>query len=237
MARNTGERDRSHALAVQALELARQRDQTWYISELLILHGFQAEDAAEFERARVFHERALAIARQANDLVQTAFALLFAAWQQLLSGDLTGSEPKLQEALAMFRSVPEGSLGVAITQSQLSEISRRRGNYVRAAELEMDRLALTWDLWGLRWSLEGLAIIALDCREFRRGALLLGAADAHRERCGTALTPRQLPDQERDVARARAALGDRAFDEAWNDGRRMSLTAACAEAALVASSL
>jgi non-specific serine/threonine protein kinase len=60
---------------------------------------------------------------------------------------------------------------------------------------------------------------------------LWGAAERLREAIGAPLPPNEQRRRERQVAVARAALGDdAAFDRAWQEGRAMTLEQAIAGA-------
>jgi DNA-binding CsgD family transcriptional regulator len=90
---------------------------------------------------------------------------------------------------------------------------------------------------GLRWCLEGVAEVALASGEPWWTARLFGAAEAHRERLGVVMKPRQVSGYEQAVANARATLGVAAFDALWTEGRRLSSDEARAEAARVADAI
>src|SRR5262245_26352848 len=114
-------------------------------------------------------------------------------------GDHATAERWLEQALALFRR--EGlAYGVAVTHNMLAEIALARGEYARAAALRREWLGQDWDATGLRFCLDGLINVAVACGEMEHAARLLGAAEAHRTRLGVDLTPRQVPEYERNVA-------------------------------------
>ena len=79
--------------------------------------------------------------------------------------------------------------------------------------------------------IEAVGIVAAAVGQAERGARLLGAAEAQRERIGLRFRVRE--DQaalEQAVAAARAALGEDAFAAAWAAGRTLSPGQAVAEA-------
>jgi hypothetical protein len=79
--------------------------------------------------------------------------------------------------------------------------------------------------------IEALRIAAVAVGQVERGVRLLGASEAQRERIGLrflmAMTRSAL---EPALAAARAALGDSAFDAAWDAGRTLRPAQAVAEA-------
>jgi hypothetical protein len=83
------------------------------------------------------------------------------------------------------------------------------------------------------WSLAGMAGVAVACDEAEPAVRLWGAVEALRERSKRGPAPAARAGYERAVARARAGLGQAAFDAAWTAGRRLSLDQAVALAATI----
>jgi len=145
-----------------------------------------------------------------------------------LQGDFESAERWLTESLNHFHR-EHHLFGAAYVQSELAEVAFAKGDMRRAATLWQDRLALSWDDWGLRWCLEGLGAIALACREAECAARLLGAAAAHCQRMGVERTPAQQARIDQMIEQVRISLGKAALRTAWEAGWR--LTAAEARAA------
>jgi hypothetical protein len=76
---------------------------------------------------------------------------------------------------------------------------------------------------GVLDSLDGLAVVAAATGAPRRAARLWGAADALRQEIGYARTVHDSIAHERQVKPVRATLTAEAFDQAWDEGRAMSL--------------
>jgi hypothetical protein len=72
-------------------------------------------------------------------------------------------------------------------------------------------------------ALEDLAGVALDAGDPARAARLLAAAAIRREQLGFPLSDDDRAKVERDVAAARAALGECEFTAAWTIGRSWTL--------------
>jgi predicted ATPase/DNA-binding CsgD family transcriptional regulator len=227
--------DLPHAETLAEESRARFRAQGDALGEFdaLSLLGMVAEDRGAFARARSLHEASLDLIRPLDVPLATAWALRQVGWTAYRVGDLAVAEAQAEEALAIFRR--EGSTRfAAMVQTDLAAIAFARGEFARAATLWLDRLGLTWNAWDFRWSLEGFAEIAVAVGEMTRAARLFGAAEALRERLGVEPVPGLLPDYERNVVAIRSALGEAAFREAWEEGRRLSPEAAKVEAELVA---
>ena len=79
------------------------------------------------------------------------------------------------------------------------------------------------DRLGVIESLEGFACLAAATAPPRRAARLWGAADALRQETGYARSVYESVTYERQVKAVRATLAAEAFDQAWDEGRAMSL--------------
>jgi ATP/maltotriose-dependent transcriptional regulator MalT len=158
-------------------------------------------------------------------------------WVSYLIGDLEQSASLTLESLGQFRTLGM-TQDIALALSNLGEIAAIRGDYHQAAKLYQERLALAWDAWGIRMSIEGLAMIAASAGEAERAARLYGAAEAYREALGTSVTPGGYRDAyEASVSAAKTALGEERFAAAWTAGRALTVEEARAEAARLASAL
>jgi non-specific serine/threonine protein kinase len=102
-----------------------------------------------------------------------------------------------------------------------------QGDYPAARALCEESLVLRRELSdrrGIAESLEELAYCAFALVSPGRAARILGAAERLREEIASPLAPTDRPQYDRQVAAARAAIGDdAAFDFAWQEGRAMTL--------------
>ena len=76
---------------------------------------------------------------------------------------------------------------------------------------------------GVIESLDGIAGVAAATAAPRRGARLWGAANVLRQEIGNARSVHESIAYERQVKAVRAILTAEAFDQAWDEGRAMSL--------------
>ena len=118
-------------------------------------------------------------------------------------------------------------LGIAVSLINLAEVALEQGDYLAARALGEEGLAISREQGSrhcIALSLERLATAAAASGRTAFSARLWGAAERLREEMGSPLAPRGQLDFERQVAAARAALGDEAaFDRAWQEGRAMTL--------------
>jgi non-specific serine/threonine protein kinase len=127
--------------------------------------------------------------------------------------------------------------GMIAALGLLGDLARDRGEHARALQLYREALDVGREHPGRRVVIEviqakGIAMVAVGQAE--RGARLLGATEALRERIG--LRYRVAENKvalEQAAAAARAALGEPAFTAAWSAGRTLQPRQAVAEALAV----
>ena len=105
-------------------------------------------------------------------------------------------------------------------------MARAQGDHERAIALHLESLVLARETGQQREIAEylgGLAGLATEQGQPERAARLFGAAEALRQSIGAPLPPTEWAAYERDVAVARARLGEDAFAAAWAEGWAMPL--------------
>jgi len=199
-------------------------DQIGAVRALNTLGGV-AYDRGDLAEARARWEECVALARSVNDPGEVARALgnLGDAYYHL--GELARAETCHQEALALARQAGRRDVE-AFQLGDLGNVSRRQGDLERAAALHRQALALKRTLGDRRQiaiTLEDVAALAAAEGRMERVARLLGAAAELRARIGT---PQPAPERmaaQQAAERARAAMGEEAWEEAWAAGRALSL--------------
>jgi hypothetical protein len=127
--------------------------------------------------------------------------------------------------------------------ARLGQVILRRGDFSRAGGIFMESLVLSQDCgnqYGLLISLSGLAGVAAGLEDFRCAGRLFGATHAHYPAgvvvdavfpsAGMLRDGSERPSFERQVAKARRRLEARTFDIGWEEGLKMSINRAIAEA-------
>lgn len=148
-------------------------------------------------------------------------------------GDYALATERLETALRLHRDA-EYAFGTVLILGDLGDLARDQGDYQRAMSLYREALALGQANPRTRVVaevIEAVGIVAIASGEAKRGATLLGAAEAVRERIG--LRYRVQENQaalERAVAISRATLGEQRFATVWFAGRNLTPTEAVAAA-------
>jgi DNA-binding SARP family transcriptional activator len=138
--------------------------------------------------------------------------------------ELARSSALLRESLQLSQSIGFRE-GIAWSQEQLGLLALARGAVADAGASLRSSFGTHRDLrdrWRMASVLEDLAAAALaagvSVPSADRAAWLLGAAQAMREAIGTILAPCERPQHEETETAARTALGDAAFEAAWERG-------------------
>jgi tetratricopeptide (TPR) repeat protein len=181
--------------------------------------------AGDFPAARVLHEEALALRRDLGDRWGTAASLMNLAMVARNNGDLAAARELYQASESMYQELGDPR-SMARAWRQTALVICDQGDYESAETLLQKSLASfvkLGDWGGICDSLYGLAYAFL-LRDPRRAATLWGAGERLHEELGVRQPPIDRSRDERQVAAARAALGDdTAFDLAWQEGRAMNV--------------
>ncbi len=148
----------------------------------------------------------------------------------LATGDLEAAEAALIEAKELAKSISNPWLA-ADANHHLGELARRRDDTSGAEDLHHEALTLRARAGlrpGMAESVESLAALATDQESFTEAARLFGAACALRAEIGLARWPVDQAGYDTDVARARDALGEHAFDAARAEGQALTVDEAVA---------
>jgi predicted ATPase/DNA-binding CsgD family transcriptional regulator len=219
--------------------LAGCRDQgdTIHAARALVGLGGLATLRGEFGRGATFLEECLAVSQTMADL---RLAGIVEGWAEMnlaviarALGDLALAEERLRGALRSMRDAGD-TAGIIVSLGDLGNLARDEGDHARALELYREALRLGRERPGtplITYVIEAVGVVAVAVRQAERGARLLGACEALRER--VQLRYRVAENQvalERAVAAAQAALGQDAFAAAWAVGRGLGPTQALQEA-------
>lgn len=113
--------------------------------------------------------------------------------------------------------------------NNLGNIERYTGDLRAAETLYRESLQIKrerGDQWGLTYTLDGIAALALLEERGECAARLFGAAAGIRERLGTPLEPAKRAEYEQLLTETRGMLDADTFDTAWQEGEHFSVEAA-----------
>jgi predicted ATPase/DNA-binding XRE family transcriptional regulator len=225
-----GDYERAQTLQGESLALCQEQENTCGTIWVLMGLGDVAWDQGDITRADLLFQEVLASSRAAGLQETSGWALWNLGKIACARADYTQAASLLEESLALFQSVSSRG-GAAWVLFELGRVARAQGDAALAQRIFEERLIDAGkgnphvafpDLF------EGLAGVVAQ-RQPARAARLFGAAEALRETAGTPLPPVNRADYARDVAAARAHIGEDAFAAAWAAGRALSLERAIAD--------
>jgi len=209
----------------QSLALDRELDNRPRMADTLGRLGFLLNAQCEYAAAEPFYQESLAISRSLGDPRRTAETLSELGYMAFRQGDCARARSLLEESLTLFRD-PDDQYSKARALHFLGHVTRFESDYAQARSLYTQSLTILIELcnsWGMFYSLEAFGYLAVAEGQFERAARLFGATERLAEEIGTSIVPTERTEHERDVAAARAALGESAFATAWAVGRTMTL--------------
>jgi predicted ATPase/class 3 adenylate cyclase len=207
------------------LAIARRLDNRPRIAFALNNLAIVAHEVGDYSVAETLNEEALAIQRELGDPRGINISLHNLGTLAGQRGDYAAARTLYEESLAIRRSQGDRQ-AAAVSLNNLGVVAALQGDYASARSRHAESLRIRGELgdqWGVAESLEGLAIVELASSAAERAACMWGAAERVREEIGIPIQPRERPEYDRHVAAAREAIGNPAFETAWQEGRIMSL--------------
>jgi DNA-binding CsgD family transcriptional regulator len=218
-----GRYQRAEVLAKQVLEIASAMGDRPLIAithKLLALLMLPSEG---YDAAIARCQLALDLCRADGDSLGVRHSLGFLGAFALWKGDLDRAERWGKEAIAVIPGSLENSFTVGNQVLGLVELERE--NYREAGTFLRKSLAPSdpnQNGMPVAECFEGLAGVAVGLKDAARGATLLGAAEATRERFRTPIPPPRQDRYDRTLAAIKDQLSAQALEAAWNLGRSLS---------------
>ncbi|HEX5506744.1 MAG TPA: tetratricopeptide repeat protein, partial [Thermomicrobiales bacterium] len=194
--------------------------------------GSVALALGECAEAATRYEESLALFREQGDWDQVGITLCWLGRTRAEEGDVAAARVHYAESLALYERLDKRH-GSALPLLELGDLAHRQGDDREALERYRASLA--------RFRVAGSTVRIVRCLEGFAGTLtalgraapaarLFGAAGALRAGVGAPLQPIERAAHDRDVAAARAALGEAAFAAAQAAGAALPLDRALDEA-------
>ena len=224
-----GEYRRGHILIEESLAMYMEMSNKLGIAdcrhlEAMLLFWTRGDQATI--RARL--EEGLAISRELgikSGMGGMASNAYISGWIAFSQGDTVTALLLEEQSFALSEEAGDrwGAIAPIIA---LGRIKAYQGDFAAALAYHEESLTRARELnnyWFIADNLEGMAGVVAAQGERVWAAHLWGAAESLRERCGVPLTPFERVGYAPAVAAARKQLGAEAFEEAWAEGRNMTL--------------
>jgi predicted ATPase/class 3 adenylate cyclase len=225
--------DSSHATIwlEEGLALAREADDLRLVVDILNRLGVTAAYQNNIELAARRIEECLVLARELNDPAHLIAPLNNMGEMAFIHGDLERAVAYYEEALSVSRQI--GDIRTQVMIGNLGNVARRQGNLSQAKALYREAIELAQvygDPRSIAETLESIAMVMATAGDGQHAARLLGASSTARDAIGAPQPPNELADIEASIATTRAALGEEAWQAAFEAGRMLSLEEAFQEA-------
>jgi predicted ATPase len=241
---NRGDPQAARPLHSESVTLFRETGDKW--GEALALNFFADTMLAlgDPAAARSLAKASLALWRETQDPWGIAQPTLLLAALDLTAGQPEAARPRYEESVRLFQSVGDRwGLSWALSGLGQNHLSLGDAQQAKAMFEQSLRLCRAVDNpAGMIMCLAGLARVGAGQRlngqaespqrlvELRRAVRLLGAADALRERIGSAMWRASTTVIEQNTAEVRALLDESTFAAAWAEGRALTPEQAIAQA-------
>lgn len=239
LAVNQGDVVRAESCFGESLAVSRVHDDATGVAYGWLGLGVVAIHLRQFDQATTRLEEALAAARGLDDQARAAvcagLAQCFLGASAYAQEALPVATFRFEEALRDLRAVDD-TWGTGVSLIGLGYVARDQGDIARSMALFAEGLALFTELGDhhmIALALDGVACLAVAQGEPEPAARLFGAAAALQVASGLLVGPAFRATQERDVATARAALGEEAFVAGWAAGAALPMQAAVTEATVI----
>jgi DNA-binding CsgD family transcriptional regulator len=221
-----GEYEEASTLFAESMRLYGVVNNEWGLTRslayLACVHWF----ADDTPKARPLFVQALTAYRAMGDQWGIAFTQYGLAFAAMSEGDYPLALDYFLQAHAILEGIGDRR-GLIRTQAGLGRLALLQADLATAREKWLAAISLTEELgvrWGTAVNLDGLAGIAVRLGHGELAARLFGAAANLRTRLGVPQPPTFQVWYDQDIAQAHQLLEETAFNAAWHDGERATVT-------------
>ena len=194
--------------------------------------GEVAAAQGNYEQAAERYEEGLAASRTARNpgaIASGLYGLGKTAWAQ---GDYVQAIKKFAAALAISRETGNKFETSSALQG-LGKVAQSRRDYATARSHYMEAIVLRREIsdrFSAAFNLEAIATLATVQKQLEQAARLFGVAETLHPAIRFEMFAVERDEHDQAVATTRAALGEKAFMAAWEEGKKMTLEEAVAYA-------
>ncbi|TDD31591.1 AfsR/SARP family transcriptional regulator [Actinomadura sp. KC06] len=221
LAELTGDYDRAERLQLDGQRMAEELHMWPDAAVRMAWRGWIAHLRGDPSAARRLFGRALRVAVEQGHAGAVMFAEIGLGLSACAEGRLDDAEDRLEPLLRAASPEEFPPLYLPMVQSALGQVAESRGDAAAAVTYQRDALAVAIRLEAPRdtaGALEGLACALTLSGYHREAAEALGKAASVRESSGVRAGHEERACADRAEGRARNALGDDAFAEAFAEG-------------------
>jgi predicted ATPase len=230
ISRYTGDPATTQARAEEARTLYEELGHAWRVAHATFWLASGIADLREFARAKDLFAESGRRFRELGDAYWTLFATRMVAWMLYELGDRKGARELHEANLERIRGAGYRGLE-ATTVGALASYAAEDGRVEDALALSAETLRLYLELGdrnGVAQQLCRCAGALATAGRAETATQLLACSEALHEDLGTTMLPHLIVENEKTLAKIRAALDDAALAEARDQGRKLSADEAVA---------
>jgi predicted ATPase/DNA-binding SARP family transcriptional activator len=200
-----------------------------HLTALLLMARGSSPHLSPAQRTRTA-EKALELSRQAGNKVLHLGTLNNLSYLEMEAGEITAARARLAEGARLAREIGDRR-GLSFNSCTLGFASYLDDADADACAMFDQALAIAQrngDQLMVAYAHLGRALVASRAGDAQTAATLHGAADAIHDKLGTRFDSLESRLRDADLTRLRAALGDTAFQTAYNAGHASEIPAAAA---------
>ena len=215
-------------LTAEGLALATALDDP-YLTALLLMTRGSSPHLSQAERARTV-ERSLELSRQAGNKVLHLVSLNNLGYLEMEAGEIGAARARLAEGVRLAREIGDRrSLSLhSCTLGFASYLDNADADAQAMFDQSLAIAGRNGDQLMVAYAYLGLALVASRAGDALTAARLHGAAGAIHDKLGTSFDSLESELRDADLTRLRAALGDTAFQTAYDAGDAPDIPAAAA---------
>jgi tetratricopeptide (TPR) repeat protein len=219
------EHGQAKQLFEESLMLSRDLSNTWWLASSLLGLATVSHNRGDYERATELYEESMDLFRAQGDKQFLSICLINLSMMVYSQGDLGQAAQLTEESVVLLREL--GARGVvALDLCNLGWMALLQEDLGRAADLYGESLSLSWDTrlnQIIQGALEGFACLAGAEGQAERAGRLWGAAQALHETKGIPRDTDFLAEADARISAVRSGMREQAWEEAWRQGRAMTL--------------
>jgi len=224
LAENTNlDREKSKALVIKALELHRELGNLFGIAHCNFLIAQRLIWSGDFSSAMPLLDESLEIHHQLGNPQGKGGAFICYGDIAYNQGNYQQASTYFQEAISLYEKI--GVVFVDWPRTRLAYTLLRIGNVTQAKEMfghcvkSFQKVGLTT---GVVFSIEGLASVFGASNKPKVAALLIGWADAVREKIGDQRPPVEQDSVNKDLEIIHSQVDDATFEKLWEEGKKLT---------------
>jgi predicted ATPase/class 3 adenylate cyclase len=226
-AHSLGQHDLARSHFEESLRLFVETGSRGNQAATLVHLGKVSASTGDFPRARREIELGLGLFADLDAPEMVAWATAWLGSLAASAGALDEARSRLSEALRHLSALGAGDASmVALAQAVAAALSSQLGDLAQAADLARKSLAYFRRVHyhpGLAHCLCRLGLLAIARGDLSRGIRAIASAARLDPLLGGAHFPDTRAEREESLGKARAALGDETYAQAWAAGSQMSL--------------